>query len=72
MRVAHADLVHVVERVLDVVDAGPAHADPLRDEPGASVQVELVDVRECVGSATKASARTVRPLRRRTATRRGW
>jgi hypothetical protein len=32
MRVAHADLVHVVERVLDVVDARAARADSLRDQ----------------------------------------
>jgi len=44
VRVAHSHFVHVVERVLDVVDAGPAHADALRDEPRAPVQVELVDV----------------------------
>jgi len=44
VRVAHAHLVHVVERVLDVVDAGPAHADTLRHELRAAVQVELVDI----------------------------
>ena len=44
VRVAHADLVHVIERVLDVVDARPAHADALRDEARPAVQVELAHV----------------------------
>ena len=44
VRVAHADVVHVVERVADVVDAGPARADALRDEPRAAMQVELAHV----------------------------
>jgi hypothetical protein len=41
MRIAHADFMHVVERVADVVDAGAAHADALRHEARAAVQVEL-------------------------------
>ena len=45
VRVAHADRVHVVEGIADVVDAGAAHADALRDEPRAAVQVELAHVR---------------------------
>jgi len=44
MRVAHPDFVHVVERVLDVVDAGAADADALRDEARAAVQVELAHI----------------------------
>ena len=44
VRVAHADLVHVIERLADVVDAGSARADTLRDEACAAVQVELADV----------------------------
>jgi len=44
VRVAHADVVHVVERVADVVDARPAHADALRDESRAPVQIELAHV----------------------------
>ena len=44
MRIAHADLVHVVERVADVVDAGTAHADALRHQARAAVQVELAHV----------------------------
>src|SRR5574341_2278223 len=44
VRVAHADLVHVLERVADVVHAWPAHADALRHEARASMQVELAHV----------------------------
>jgi hypothetical protein len=44
MRIAHADLVHVVEGLADVVDAGPARADALRDQARAAVEVELADV----------------------------
>ena len=42
--VAHADVVHVVERIADVVDARAANADALRDEPRAAVQIELAHV----------------------------
>lgn len=41
MGVAHADLVHVIDGLADVVDARPADPDPLRDQPRAPVQVEL-------------------------------
>jgi len=44
MRVAHADFVHVIERVLDVIHARPADADALRDEARAAVQVELAHI----------------------------
>jgi hypothetical protein len=44
VRVAHAELVHVVERVADVIDARPALADALRDEARASVKIELPHV----------------------------
>lgn len=44
VRVAHADLVHVIERVADVVDAWPADADALRHQPRAAVQVELAHI----------------------------
>jgi methyl coenzyme M reductase subunit D len=44
MGVAHADLLHVIERLLDVVDAGPARADALRHQARAAVQVELAHV----------------------------
>jgi hypothetical protein len=45
VRVAHADVVHVVERIADVIDARAANADALRDEPRAAVQIELAHVR---------------------------
>jgi hypothetical protein len=45
MRIAHADLVHVVERIADVVDAWTARADSLGDQARAPVQVELAHVR---------------------------
>ena len=45
VRVAHADRVHVIEGIADVVDTGAAHADALRDEPRPAVQVELAHVR---------------------------
>ena len=41
MRIAHADIVHVVERIADVVDARPADSDALRHQARAAVQVEL-------------------------------
>jgi len=44
MRVAHADVVHVIERVADVVDARPADADSLRHQPRAAMEVELAHV----------------------------
>jgi len=39
VRIAHADLVHVVERVADVVDARSPDADALRHEARAALQV---------------------------------
>jgi hypothetical protein len=44
VRIAHADLVHVLQRPADVVDARPACADALRDQARASVQIELAHV----------------------------
>ena len=44
VRVAHPDLVHVLERLADVVDARTARADSLRHQPRAAMQVELADV----------------------------
>ena len=44
VRVAHADLVHVLKRVADVVDARAANADALCDESRAAVQIELAHV----------------------------
>jgi hypothetical protein len=53
MRVAHAELVHVLERVLDVVDAGAALADALRHQARAAMQVELAHVRRVGGVGEK-------------------
>ena len=44
MRVAHADIMHVVDRIADVLDARPAHSDSLRHQPGAAMQVQLAHV----------------------------
>src|SRR5207248_1406378 len=44
VRVAHADVVHVLERVSDVVDAGAALADALRHQPRTAMQVELAHI----------------------------
>ena len=44
MRIAHADFVHVVEGLADVVDARAARADSLRHQPRAAVQVQLRDI----------------------------
>jgi hypothetical protein len=44
MRIAHADFVHMVEGLADVVDARAARADSLRHQPRAAVQVELRDI----------------------------
>jgi hypothetical protein len=44
VRIAHADLLHVIEGVADVVDARTAGADPLRHKPRPAVQVELAHV----------------------------
>jgi hypothetical protein len=44
MRIAHADLVHVIEGVADVVDARTAHADALRHQARTAVQVELAHI----------------------------
>ena len=52
MRIAHADLVHVIERVADVVDTRPALADPLRDQSSASMQIELKDIQRRLGVTT--------------------
>ena len=44
VRVAHAHVVHVIERFPDIVDARPARADALCDQPRAALQVELAHV----------------------------
>jgi hypothetical protein len=42
--VVDAELVHVLERVADVVHARAALADALRNEAGAAMQIELAHV----------------------------
>jgi hypothetical protein len=49
MRIAHADGVHVLEGVADVLDARAACADALRHESRAPVEVELVHVGRMLG-----------------------
>ena len=44
MRIVHADIVHVVERIADVVDARSADSDALRHQARTAVQVELTDI----------------------------
>jgi hypothetical protein len=49
MRIAHADIVHVDERIANVVDARSADSDALRHQARTAVQVELTDVRRVRG-----------------------
>jgi hypothetical protein len=49
MRVAHPDVVHVVERLGDVIDARTARADSLRHQARAAVEIELADIRRMGG-----------------------
>lgn len=44
VRIAHARAVHVLEGVLDVVDAMPALTDALRYQPRAAVQIQLAHI----------------------------
>jgi hypothetical protein len=44
MRVAYAELVHVVQGVADVVDARPSLADSLGDQPRTAMEIELAHV----------------------------
>jgi hypothetical protein len=61
VRVAHADLVHVIEGVADVIDAGAADADSLRHEPRPAVQVELAHVRRMRGIGDEGERADVAP-----------
>ena len=42
--IAHAHLVHMVQRVADVIDTRSALADALGDETRAAMQIEFPDV----------------------------
>jgi hypothetical protein len=44
MWIAHADIVHVIKGVADVIDARTAHADALRHQACTAVQVELAHI----------------------------
>jgi len=49
VRIGHAELVHVLERVPDVVRATAALAHALRHQLGAAVQVEFARVLRVAG-----------------------
>lgn len=49
VRIADADLVHVLQRIADVFDAGTALADALGDQAGTAVQVELAYIGRVLG-----------------------
>jgi hypothetical protein len=49
MRVAHAELMHVVEGVADVIHARPTLPDALGHQARTPMQVELPDVRRVAG-----------------------
>lgn len=53
VRIAHAQLAHLSKRVPDVIHAMAALADALRDQPGAPMQVELLDVGRMRGVGQK-------------------
>jgi len=44
VRIAHAHLMHMIERVADVVDARTPLPDALGDQPRPAMQVELANV----------------------------
>ena len=57
MWIAHANLVHMVEGVPDVIDTWPALADALGDEARPAIQVELANV----GGMTRIGDKRERP-----------
>ena len=61
VRVAHADSMHVIEGVADVVDARAADADPLRHEQRPAVQVELAHVRRVRGIGDEGEGADLAP-----------
>ena len=63
MRIAHADLVHVVERMADVVDARSAHPDALRHQPGAAMQVKLAYIGGVRGIGDEGERANLAPRR---------
>ena len=61
MRIVHADIVHVVERIADVVDARSADSDALRHQARTAVQVELTDVRRVRGVRDESERANLAP-----------
>lgn len=61
MRIAHADIVHVVERIANIVDARSADSDALRHQARTAVQVELTDVRRVRGVRDESERANLAP-----------
>lgn len=61
MRIVHADIVHVVERIADVVDARSADSDALRHQARTAVQVELTNVRRVRGIRDESERANLAP-----------
>jgi hypothetical protein len=61
MRIAHADIVHVVERVANIVDARSADSDALRHQARTAVQVEFTDVRRVRGVRDESERANLAP-----------
>ena len=61
MRIAHADIVHVVERIANVVDARSADSDALRHQARTAVQIELTDVRRVRGVRDESERANLAP-----------
>ena len=64
MRIAHAHLAHVLERIADVIDARPAVADALRDQPCAPVQIEFAHIRRVLGIRDESKRAHLLPVRK--------
>lgn len=61
MRIAHADIVHMDERIANVVDARSADSDALRHQARTAVQVELTDVRRVRGVRDESERANLAP-----------
>ena len=61
MRIAHADIVHVDERIANVVDARSADSEALRHQARTAVQVELTDVRRVRGVRDESERANLAP-----------
>jgi hypothetical protein len=56
VRIAHAELVHVGERIGQVIDVAAALADALRDEFGGALHVEIAGELSVAGVGDKGEA----------------